>query len=133
MKDMIDMYQLQKKQITVKINMGGLEWTGLRSLPITYLKYIDQLVITFNLNDNFAYHEGNINILKGLKNEFKTVNIHMNNKDCWPEGDGQIPSKTFEVSLVNKRLLKLNSNVQSFRQLSLNKKTTASEPDCQIP
>lgn len=42
---MIDRNDLKGKKITLKLDGEGSEWDGLRTLPLSYLDDIDQILI----------------------------------------------------------------------------------------
>jgi hypothetical protein len=58
---------------------------ALKTLPKSYLKFIDQMVVVFH---NPSYPEvaeipkGYISIIDSLKDNFVSVNLHMDNNHC---------------------------------------------------
>lgn len=96
------------------MDIEGSEWSSFRSLPVSYLEYIDQIVIEIHLSETFSYYEGNIDIVNNLIEQFYPVNLHMNNFNCWKKQTSLLPSKVFELTLVNKNLLKVYSKTRSY-------------------
>jgi len=79
---------------------------------------------------------GNADIIKSLGEKFVSVNLHMNNNACLGQQAIQSKSRKFpafaiEVTMVNKRIITLNSNSRSY---SLNSKNhpNAHFVDCQM-
>lgn len=69
--------------------------------------------------DSRAYLKGNINIVLSLREHFIPVNLHMNNLGC--SDQGILSFTIFEVTLVNKNILEVNSQSRSFTPNALNK------------
>jgi hypothetical protein len=66
LKDLIDSNDLKGKHITTKMDIEGAEWPGFRTLPVTYLDYIDQIVMEVHLPGDGISHEaywGNLDII----------------------------------------------------------------------
>lgn len=114
------------------MDIEGGEWSALRSIPLTYLDYIDQIVVEMHLFETFAYFEGNIKTLAGLAEHFYPVNLHMNNFNCWRKFKGLLSSSVFELTLVNKNLLTLFSQSRSYSPTALNTPNSLRFKDCQI-
>lgn len=49
LKNMVDASNLTRKHITMKIDVQGAEWYGLRSFPLEYLDYVDQIIFEIHL------------------------------------------------------------------------------------
>lgn len=56
----------------------------------------------------------------------------MNNNDCWREFTGKLSSSVFEVTLVNRELLRLYSSDRSYVLHDLNRPTNPARKDCQV-
>jgi hypothetical protein len=132
LKDMIDSLGLRYKHISVKIDVEGAEWAGLRTLPFEYLEYIDQLIMEFhNPYSEVIYPAfwGNIDTLRAIDEKFVSINYHMNN--CYLERD--LPHHAMlgfaiEVTYINRRLVTINKPTRSFKLHPL----STPGPYCQI-
>ena len=71
-------------------------------------------------------------MFRSLTDKFVNVNYHFNNNSCFRNGR-KLKSSAFEVTLVNKRLIKKQSNSQSYTEHPLNKRNTDAHLDCQMP
>lgn len=121
LKDMIDSNNLKGRHITLKIDAEGAEWVGLRSLPVAYLDYIDQLIVEFHLPGASIQHLaywGNLETLRSLSKSFVSVNLHMNNNACHKNFGFQpnryFSSYVFEVTLVNRALITVRRATRSY-------------------
>lgn len=134
MKHMIESHNLRNKPIILKIDVEGAEWPGLRSLPLEYLDYIDQILIEIHVNFGAIKYSnvwGNADILKSIGEKFVSVNLHMNNYGCNYGPNRLYPSDAIEVSLVNKDRITIHKNTRSY---ALHPKNTpnSANPDCQV-
>ena len=78
---------------------------------MSLLALIDQIVIELHFSYLAPEEWGVLDILKSLSDEFVSVNYHFNNWSCFIGREKTIrrlKSKTVEVTLVNKRLIKIN-------------------------
>ena len=66
-----------------------------------------------------------------IMSKFVSVNYHMNNHACMRNGR-KLPARALEVTLVNKKLIKKNSESKSFNLNQLNR-PNKNGPDCQMP
>ena len=73
---------------------------------------------------------GMLDIFETLASKFVSINYHMNNNGCLP--GRKLPSRALEVTLVNRKLIRLHSQSRSFRQHSLNSRNNPRLPDCQL-
>ena len=85
LKDIIDSNDLKGRHIIIKIDIEGAEWPGFRTLPISYLDFIDQIIMEVHLPGPAIRHDGywgNLDIVESLSKNFVSVNMHMNNHAC---------------------------------------------------
>ena len=99
------------------------------------------MVVVFH---NPAYPEiqeipkGYINIIDSLKPHFISVNVHMDNNHCIHNYEGskhmrKYRSSALEVTLVNKNIIKLQSDARGYQQLhSKNLINNIARLDCQM-
>ena len=132
LEDIIDLHNLNKKHIFLQIDCEGGEYTGLKYFPTEKLKYIDQIVAEIHFDQIYPEEWGVLDIFKSLMREFVSVNYHMNNYSCLKRSYRKLGSNAFEVTLVNKRLIKLNSQSRSFKLNSFNRPNAPDLPDCQV-
>jgi len=71
-----------------------------------------------------------LDIFRSLMLKFVSVNYHMNNYGCI-EGR-MLNSQAIEVTLVNRKLIKVNHQIRSFSLNPLNKANNPNEVDCQM-
>ena len=101
----------------------GGEWRGLRTLPISYLDNIEQMLIEFHFPGPGMYFQpdvfwGNLDILKTLDKYFASVWMHMNN--CYSNYRYQatelhlVGAFAIEVLFVNRKLLNFKSDKRSW-------------------
>lgn len=99
----------------MKIDLNGAEWSVLRYQDPSVLENIDQLAIEFHLPENYneqLMYWGNLDIVETLNKYFVSVNLHMNN--IYPtqrssDTDRLYLARAFEVTFVNRKLIKINS------------------------
>ena len=125
LKDMIDNRGLTKKHIMIKMDVEGGEYKGFRTLPLEYLEYIDQIFLEFHIDGpGMKYqpeaHWGNVDIIKALDKHFVSIWLHQNS--CWPpnyhlRSKRYMPAYTIEVTLVNRKIIKLNSQKRSHGEI----------------
>ena len=109
--------ELLKEHIILKIDVEGGEWPGFKHFPIEQLDYIDMIIMEVHLMNN---RWGHLDIFKNLMEKFVSVNLHMNNYACFRYYSKQLlnkgtPSWAFEVTLVNKNLIKVKSDDKSYK------------------
>lgn len=79
---------------------------------------------------------GNMDILKALADKFVNVNYHMNNYGCFQFSQAlpfrKLKSPAFEVTLINKKLIKINTPTRSFKEHPLNVPNAPLKEDCQV-
>ena len=66
LKDIIDSHNLTTKHIVLKMGLEGVEWQALRTLPISYLDYIDQITMEIHNPHTSVKQEaywGNVHII----------------------------------------------------------------------
>lgn len=56
LKDIIDSRNLTNKHIILKMDIEGAEWSGLRTFPREYLKYVDQIVMEIHNKGRNIHH-----------------------------------------------------------------------------
>jgi hypothetical protein len=95
------------------------------------------------VNQFHKVYKGDLDIIKSLSERFVSVNMHMTNSvACEPLERLQKKERFFtsfaiETTLINKRLITINSPTRSYA-IALNKKINVksswdkSEPDCQM-
>jgi len=71
-----------------------------------------------------------LDIFKTLRSKFVPVDLHMNNYGCM--GNRLLPSNAIEFTFVNRKLIKLRSESQTFAQHPLARPNNNRAPDCQI-
>jgi hypothetical protein len=134
LKDMIRDRRLTKKHISLKLDTEGGEYPALKYFPTEDLDYIDQ--ITIELHFDWIYPEtwGHLDIFRSLAEKFIPVNYHASNWAChvpdllkWR----RLISASYEITLINKKLIKLKSNSRSYALHPLNIKNHPQRPDCQ--
>lgn len=129
--DMLKSHNLEDKPITLKIDCEGCEFPGLKNVPVSALDNIDQIVGEFHI---FKVDWGILDIVKTLTEKFVMVNTHMNNWGCHtPESGRKLKASAVEYAMVNRNIIKLKSNSQSFVNHPLNTPTKLNTPDCQVP
>lgn len=87
----------------------------------------------FESQKNHERFWGNVDIINSLKENFISINLNMNNFGCGKNKGGYYRSSAVEVSLVNKRLIKINSDTRSYKQNPLNAINNRRKRDCQMP
>ena len=122
---MLKSRNLVKKNIVFKLDVEGGEFPALKYFPLEYLDYIDQLVMEIHFDKWAPESWGNLDILRSLSEKFYNVNYHMNNFGCFSkypkiEPYRKLKSHALEVTLVNKKLLKLKSESRSYKMHPLN-------------
>ena len=81
----IDRKKLRSQGIILKLDVNGAEWMALKTLPLSYLERIDQMVVNFH---NPRHPEitppvkGHLVITETLRKYFVSVNLHMDNNYC---------------------------------------------------
>jgi hypothetical protein len=105
-----------------------------RYFPTEFLDYIDQIIMEVHFDFIYPDIWGNLDIFRSLADKFVNVNYHMNNYACYNETLPLrgMPARAFEVTLVNKNIIKLNSEDRSYKEDKLNVPNYDKEPDCQI-
>lgn len=139
-KDEIDKKNLKGKGIILKIDVDGAEWMGLKTLPISYLDYIDQMVIVFNNPRHPQITpplEGYLDVINSLKQKFISINFHLNNLQCVYDFDSsrsihKYRSSSVEVTLVNRRLIKLKNEDRTYLTNMKNLISSFMMADCQM-
>lgn len=134
--DILKSRNLVKKHIVLKIDTEGSEYFAFKYFPTQYLDYIDQIVMEVHFDKLGPETWGNLDILKTLANKFVNVNYHMNNNGCFSvhpsrKGFRKLKSHAFEVTLINRKLIKLKSDSRSFTEHRLNA-PNANANDCQM-
>ena len=71
-----------------------------------------------------------LDMFETIMSKFVSVNYHMNNHACMRNGR-KLPARALEVTLVNKKLIKKNSESKSFSLHKLNH-PNRSGSDCQV-
>jgi hypothetical protein len=102
------------KRIIVKMDVEGAEWESLLQTSPTMLERVDQLVMEFHGTEELRA----IPVLRKLKKLFYVAHLHFNNFACDP-GQAPFPSWAYEVTLVNRRLAKVNRARQLLWNLPL--------------
>jgi hypothetical protein len=108
--DILKSHDLVKKHISIKIDTEGGEHTAFRYFPTEFLDYVDQIIMEVHLD--FIYQDvwGNLDFLRTISEKFINVNYHMTNyAACYTVDYRGMPARAFELTLVNKKLIKLNS------------------------
>jgi hypothetical protein len=139
-KEEIDWLNLKGKKIVLKLDVDGAEWMALKTLPIEYLPFIDQMVIIFHNPHNpqiTPASQGHLTILESLRQHFLSVNFHIDNHECIHDYNSyksfrKYRSSAIEVTLVNKNLVKLNSEKQEYSSNRQNVISTIMQFDCQM-
>lgn len=111
--DLLKSRNLMKKHIILKMDTEGGEYLAFRYFPTEYLDYIDQIIMEVHFDEIDPEVWGNLDIFRTLADKFVNVNYHMNNYGChYKERQPlrRVPSRAFEVALVNKKLIKLHSD-----------------------
>jgi hypothetical protein len=75
---------------------------------------------------------GKLDIIQTLGEKFIPVNYHVNNNDCFQTGQRKIKSHAFEITLVNRKFIKLRSESRSYKENPLNTRNNPDKPDCQL-
>ena len=96
------------------IDCDGGEYPGLKYFPVDKLENIDQIVAELHFDEIYPEEWGMLDIFETLMTKFVSVNYHMNNYGCL-KGYRRLKSHAVEVTLINKKLIKMNSNTQSFK------------------
>ena len=94
----------------------------MKYFPTVKMEHIDQLIINLHFETGTDVW-GQLDIIRSISGEMVPVNVHSNNGGCFKGSEAEkrkIPSKNIEVTFVNKRLIKLNSELRSFEEVSLN-------------
>jgi hypothetical protein len=120
--DMLRQRNLTGRHVSMKIDVEGAEWPGLRTFPVSDLRWIDQMVLEIHFRGGGISHLqtwGNVDIIRSLEKEFVSVSLHMNNYACVGTNELQnkarfFPSFAVEVTLVNRRLIKINKPTRSY-------------------
>ena len=60
LRDILVAHNLFHKHITLKIDVEGSEYPGLRYFPLDFFKYIDQLIIVWTFSDYPTAYWGNL-------------------------------------------------------------------------
>lgn len=132
---MIKNKKLVEKHVFLKIDIEGGEYEAFRYLPIDYLDYFDQIILEAHFGDIYPEFWGNLDMFRSLSDKFISVNYHINNFGCFDQDVMQyraIPALAFEVTLINKKLITINSPTRSFRLHPLNTPNKADGSDCQV-
>ena len=95
------------------------------------LDNIDQIVGELHFGDIYGEEWGMLDIFRTLMTKFVNVNLHMNNYACLNSPFRNLKSSAVEFSLVNRKLITLNSQSRSYAMHPLNKPNRAAY-DCQM-
>lgn len=99
------------------------------------LEKVDMLLIEFHFQSIHPEEWGLLDIARTLAGKFVSVNYHFSNWSCFvgeEAGWRRMKAKAVEVTLINKRLIKLRSESRSFHTHSLNQKGRQDWSDCQM-
>ena len=132
LEDIIKVHGLENKHYLLKIDCEGCEYEGLKYFPIEKLDYIDQIAGEFHLDQIYKEEWGMLDIFRTLSDKFVMVNLHMTNWECRYSPLRHLKSTVFEFNMVNKKLITLKSQSQSYVQHPLNKINGLGRPDCQM-
>ena len=118
--DILKSRGLHKRPITLRLN--EFEDKVLKNLAIEFTEYFDQLVIDLHFSAGSDLW-GHLDIIKSLNKEMIPVNVHSSNGACFEgaeKGKRKLPSGDIQVTYVNKKKVKINSQARSFTEHSLN-------------
>ena len=137
--DVLSARNLIKKRIILKMDIEGGEYDAFKYFPLEYLDYIDQIVIEVHFDMYGPEYWGNLDIFRSILDKFYNINFHFNNHGCYnlfydPEDVKLrgLPAHAFEATLINKKLVKLNSPSRTYKEHPLNTPNKAVIPDCQM-
>jgi len=128
--DIIRTRNLTHKYIFLKTDTEGAEWDTLKHLPLEYLDYFDQIAFEIHVGDIYPEQWGQLDILRTLNTKFININCHMNNNACTV--GRKLPAMAIEATLVNRRLIKFNSESRTYKLHPLNLINHFYKPDCQM-
>jgi len=115
------------KRVIMKMDVEGAEWPSFLAMPDALLNQIDQLTVEFHDVDDPQYLE----VIRKLKRTFHVANLHYNNWGVCSSEVAPLPSRVFELLLVNKRLGVVDPGGHANFPNPLDAPNHATEPDCQ--
>lgn len=115
------------KRLIVKIDVEGAEWDALMATSDRVLGYIDQLPMELHGTDEERF----LRVIRKLKRTFYVVNLHFNNFAC-SSFTAPLPSRAYQVLLVNKRIGVRDIAAGTPSPSALNAPDDPTRPDCQL-
>ena len=117
LQDIIKAHNLTDKRIILKMDCEGCEYYGLKYVPTSVLDNIDVIIAEIHLERTVRQRWGHLDIIKTLASKFVNVNYHIQYLGCFKEKQlkvRSVPGGSVEVTLINRRLIKLRSESRSF-------------------
>ena len=131
LEDILKLTGLTKKHLFFRMDCEGCEYAGLKYFPVEGLENIDQILMEVHFGKTFPEEWGMLDIYRTLMTYFVPVNLHMNNHGCIKSIWRHLKSWAVQLTLVNKKLITLNSNSRSYKLNPLNRPNKLDE-DCQM-
>ncbi len=127
---------LTNKKINLKIDIEGGEYLALRYLPVEYLDNIVQIYMEAHFDFLGPEQWGYLDIFRTIADKFVNVNYNNNNNGCFKFyrpfiPDRKLLSPAIELTLVNKKYIKLYSQSRSWVRHPLNAPNQPILDDCQ--
>jgi hypothetical protein len=132
LEDILKVNGLENKHIFLKFDCEGCEFEGLKYFPIEKLDYIDQIAGEIHLDQIYKEEWGMLDIFRTLADKFVMVNYHMTNWECRNTALRHLKATVFEFNMVNKKIITVRSQSQTYAQHPLNVVNSFARPDCQM-
>jgi hypothetical protein len=114
--------------VVVKMDVEGAEWNSMLGTPDAVFENIDQMIFELHgVDDNIAR---SLEMVLKLKRHFHVAHFHINNHSCLRDIQ-PFGGWAYEVTLVNKRLAKVDPNGKVALPSPLDTPNNPGLPDCQ--